>query len=112
MKHRIGMALVCLHISAFLYVLVGLLLIPLFLFEDDSGLGLVFGVFGLLFCLALAIGIEVVAWGLRKRKFWAWVAGLCLFGMYVPSLFLPLGAFGLWGLLDKGSRIEFGVTKK
>ena len=61
------------------------------------------------FCLALAVGIEFVAAGLRRRRFWAWVAALCIFGIYLPSLFLPLGALGLWGLLDLGSRAEFGM---
>lgn len=77
------MAIVCLHISAVLYILVGV--------------------------LALAAGIEFVFVGLRRRKRWDWIAGLCVFGIYLPSLFLPLGAFGLWGLLDGGSRKEFGV---
>jgi hypothetical protein len=63
-----------------------------------------------LFCIALIVGIEFVAAGLRRRALWAWVAGLCIFGLYVPSLFLPLGALGLWGLLGEGSRREFGVS--
>jgi catechol 2,3-dioxygenase-like lactoylglutathione lyase family enzyme len=67
------------------------------------------GVGVLVFSLALVAGIELVALGLRRRRFWAWVAGLCIFGVYAPSLFLPLGALGLWGLLDAGSRRAFGV---
>ena len=61
------------------------------------------------FCLCLAAGVEVIAHGIRKRQFWAWVAGLCVFAVYLPSLFLPLGGLGLWGLLDAGSRAEFGI---
>jgi hypothetical protein len=109
MKHKVGVAIVCLHLSAVLYLIVGVLMFPLFTADDDTGLGLAFAVGLLTFCLALIAGIEVVAYGLRRRKFWAWVAGLCIFGVYVPSLFLPLGALGLWGLLDRGSRAEFGV---
>jgi len=62
------------------------------------------------FALALAAGVEVVAYGIRKRRFWAWIAGLIIFGIYLPSLFLPLGVLGLWGLLAASSRVEFGVA--
>jgi hypothetical protein len=105
MKHKIGMAIVCLHISAVLYLLVGLLLV---LMANEAAGGTAICL--LVFCVALAGGIEVVVSGLHQRKFWAWIAGLCIFGMYVPSLFLPLGALGLWGLLDNGSRAEFGIS--
>lgn len=107
-SHRIGMAIVCLHISAVLYVLVGLLMFPL-LADEEGGRTMAIAMFA--FCVACAIGAEVVAWGLWRRKFWAWVAGLCVFGLYTSSLFLPVGAFGLWGLLDEGSRAEFGVGR-
>jgi len=110
-QHKIGLATVCLRISAALYVIVGLLLLALFMSDDETGLGFPFAVVALLLCLALAVGIEIVVYGLRRRKFWAWVTGLCIFGIYLPSLFLPLGAIGLWGLLDGGSQAEFGVRK-
>ena len=57
-RHKIGLATVSLHISAGLYVIVGLLLFPLFMSEDETGLGLSFAVVTLLLCLALASGIE------------------------------------------------------
>lgn len=109
MRNRINLAIASLHISAGIYVLIALLLFPLVLYSDETGYGLAIAMGLSGFCLALCIGIEVVALGLRNRKFWAWIAGLCIFSMYVPSLFLPLGALGLWGLLDEGSRAEFGV---
>ncbi len=111
-RNKIGLATVSLHISAALYVIVGLILFPLFMSDDETGLGLAFAVITLLLCLILASGIEFVVYGLHRRKFWAWVAGLCIFGLYVPSLFFPLGAFGLWGLLDSGSREEFEVGNR
>jgi hypothetical protein len=92
-----------------LYLLVGLLMLVLFQSIDESGRGLTLGVGMFVFCLALIAFIELVAYGLGQRKFWAWVAGLCIFGMYAPSVFFPLGALGLWGLLDSGSRAEFGI---
>jgi hypothetical protein len=103
------MAIVCLHISAVLYLLIGLLMFPLLMALDKSGEATPIALFLLLFCLAMVAGIEAVVYGLRLRKFWAWVTGIVIFGLYVPSLFLPLGAFGLWGLLDEGSRAEFGI---
>ena len=105
--HKIRLATTCLHISAVLYVLVGVLFVWLSRNVDgyertgDVAIGV--------FSLCLAAGVEVIAHGIRKRQFWAWVAGLCVFGLYAPSLFLPLGALGLWGLLDAGSRAEFGI---
>lgn len=91
-----------------LYLIIGVLAFSFFM-TDKRGLGMpvAIGMFAL--CLALAVGIEFVVHGLRRRKFWAWVVGLCLFGLYVPSLFFPLGVLGLWGLLDSGSRAEFGL---
>ena len=109
MRHKIGLTIVSLHISAALYVIVGVLMLLLFSGEDETGLGLPLAIGMCVLCLALAAGVEVVVFGLHQRKFWAWVAGLCICGTYVPSLFLPLGALGLWGLLDSDSRAEFTV---
>jgi hypothetical protein len=109
MPHRIGLAIVCLHISSILYVLVGFAFAAGMYFLGESPGDVVFGFGMLVFCILLGLGMEVVAYGLRGRRFWAWIAGLCIFAMFLPSLFLPLGALGLWGLLDAGSRAEFGV---
>jgi hypothetical protein len=76
---------------------------------DQSEFAFLFTIFMQAFCLAIMIAVEIVVSGIRQRKFWAWIAGLCVFAIYVPSLFLPLGALGLWGLLDEGSRLEFSV---
>jgi hypothetical protein len=113
--HRIGVALACLHVSAAIYVALGIASPWLFAWAFDQEpdgpgrrWGIAVGVGVLVFSLALVAGIELVALGLRRRRFWAWVAGLCIFGVYAPSLFLPLGALGLWGLLDAGSRARSG----
>ena len=109
-------ALVSLHVSAVLYLLVGFflpaLLSTLAAGEHDVEAGpAIFGTFLTTFCVALAAGVEVVAYGVHKRRFWGWIAGLVVFGIYVPSLFFPLGAVGLWGLLAPGSLAEFGVGR-
>src|SRR5258708_18611974 len=107
LRHRIGISIVCLHISAVLYLVVGLAMFPLLAGEDDSSTAIASAWF--LLCLMMIVGVEFTVYGLKRRRFWAWVAGICIFGMYLPSLFLPLGALGLLGLLDEGSRRQFGV---
>jgi hypothetical protein len=112
-RHRLGMATTCLHISAALYVLGAVALVGLAAWGlDDPNApgpqGLVLVAFAL-FCALLAVVPEIAALGIRRRRFWGWVLGLIIFGLYIPSLFLPLGALGLWGLLDAGSRAEMGV---
>ena len=110
--HKIGFATVSLHISAVLYGLLAVACLagPYFVTDIPENQRTVVWIVAAVLAvisLALVVGVEFVAYGLRKRKFWAWVAGLCIFGLYVPSLFLPLGAFGLWGLLAPESRKEF-----
>ncbi len=110
--HRIGAAVVCLRISAVLYVLVGLLFFPLMTagFDDLSPFALIsaFGMFA--FCLVLVVLIEKLVKGLQERKVWAWAAGLGVFGIYLPSGYFLLGAIGVWALLQKGTRAEFGQS--
>jgi hypothetical protein len=107
-KHRIGMSIVCLHVSAALYLIVGLAMFPLFSMDDEMGsAGPLIAVLMFAFCLALIVGIEFVVWGLKKRRYWAWIVGIVIFGIYLPSLYLVLGALGMWGLLDESSRAQF-----
>ncbi|HKB03910.1 MAG TPA: hypothetical protein VKD90_16935 [Gemmataceae bacterium] len=111
MPHRIGLAIACLHVSAALYLLVGALMFSPYLLSD-TGPSLPAAIALAALCLGLSAAAEVIAAGLRRRRLWAWIAGLCVFGMYLPSMFLPLGAVGLWGLLDAGSRAQFGIGGK
>jgi hypothetical protein len=106
MTHKIKFATIALRISTGLYVLVGLSLFALSFMGNQNKL---FYTILAVFALAFAVGVEFVRSGIIQRKFWAWVAGLCIFGLYMPSIFLPLGALGLWGLLEKGTREEFGI---
>lgn len=106
MTHKIKFATLGLRISTVLYALVALLLLTISFMGNHNKL---FYTIPAVFTLALAVGIEFVRRGIIQRKFWAWGTGLCIFGLYVPSIFFPLGAFGLWGLLGKGSREEFGI---
>lgn len=75
------------------------------------------GIFGLGF-LAVAVGVEVVVWGLKKLEYWAWVVGIVICGMLIVSvfsgaLFNPvLGGLGLWGLVDRDSVAAFKSEEK
>lgn len=110
MKNRIGVTIGVLHVCASLTVATGVLL---FTFAGDpemtDALGGAPGGFIAVMCTVFALPIEATVWGLKKRKFWAWVAGLCLCAIYSLSVLLPLGALGLWGLLASGSRRDFGL---
>ena len=75
-----------------------------------------------------AILVEVLASGLRKLKFWAWLLSLCFFfyqltfailkefyTIPVPSLslvYVPFCIIGLWGLLDVGSLKTLKIVKE
>ncbi|HEV7278668.1 MAG TPA: hypothetical protein VGN57_00530 [Pirellulaceae bacterium] len=59
---------------------------------------------------AFALGTEVLTVGLHRRRKWAWFAALGLFGFWLLSLLSPIGAMGLFGLLMRGSRREFGMV--
>ena len=104
MKDRTALAIVCLHISTGAYVLLAGILAVLPSRVETSR----FTVVLIGFCLALA-AVEILIVGLKRRKFWAWIVGIIVSGAYVPSLFLPLGALGLWGLFAPGSRKSFEV---
>jgi len=103
-------AILCLRISEALYVLVAFLFgalgaVGLFGPPLDAGdpyeKGIVWGfVFFLVFAsLGMAIFIEIVCRHLQKGRYWAWIAGLILCGIYIPSLFIVLGIVGLMALL-------------
>ena len=113
---RTRYATIALHVSTVLYVVVALLLalIP-FAWDPDTTpeYGLRAGVlWGLaLFTLALAVFVEVVVSGLKRRRRWALIAATVLFVLYLPSAFLPLGIAGLIGTLSPGTRARFPVPR-
>jgi hypothetical protein len=108
-RRRIALALLALHTSAILYILLVPVLVLFFhVHEDPECPNLVaLGIF----CVLSALGVEVVAFGLRRHRFWAWIASLCIFGLYVPSFFLPIGTLGLWLLLNRATRDAFTAAK-
>jgi hypothetical protein len=112
MKHRVGVTITILHICAFLNLLLAIGCAWLAISETGVSPGLRPGKlwFVTVLCATFAIGQEITVWGLKRRQFWAWVSGICLSALIVPTILLPLGGLGLWGLLAAGSRREFGMS--
>jgi hypothetical protein len=46
--------------------------------------------------IGIGVFVEIVINGLKKNKFWAWIAGLILCGGYVPSLFVICYLWNNW----------------
>lgn len=114
-------ALICLRISEGLYVLLAILF-------GILGAGGMFGmpanapdstemvfVWGMVFffvfiSLGMAVFIEIICRHLKQGRYWAWIAGLILCGIYIPSLFIILGIVGLLGLLKPDTKTYFQKT--
>lgn len=114
---RTRLATLALHISAVLYVLVGILLILVpFAWDpattDDYSLRSGIMWFLAALCIALAMLARSLIGALRQRKRWAWITAAVLFALYLPSAFLPLGAVGLFGLMSEGTRAQFPVARR
>lgn len=59
---------------------------------------------------ACLIQVGITEWTrhhLMLGKYWAWMTSVCTFALYIPSLFLPLGIWGMMCLLDKEVRGQF-----
>lgn len=115
----VWLALVSGHVGAAGYLLMSVLAQVAFgsallkISEDDfasfEAMDIVaYGVFAAI-AFAFFLGTELVTIGLHRRRKWAWFAALVLFGFWLLSLFAPIGAIGLCGLLMRGSRREFGM---
>src|SRR3989338_6996541 len=108
---KLNKTIIVLHISAVIYFLLGIIFLILpFLSSDEIGLGTftkILWIFIALLSIAMGIFIEIVIKSLKNNKFCAWVAGLIICGLYIPSLFIILGIIGLIGLLDKDVRKDF-----
>lgn len=108
MKNRVGVTIGVLHVCAFISIVTGALILT-FAGEPEMADALGGAPVGFIaaVCFVFALAVEGTVWGLKKRKFWVWVAGLCFCATYTFSILFPLGVLGLWGLLAAGSRRDF-----
>lgn len=110
MPKNIKYITVPLHISSVTYAfialvcLLGLIFFPMDEFGEDKSVFQITAVMMVFFGCAFAVFIELVASALKKGKYWAWIASICLAGLYLPSAFLPLGIFMLIGLLKEDTK--------
>jgi len=116
MPKRLQMTIVCLRISAGLYIAIALAVILFLCFyiknpegipPDDAAILSVTGIIVAAMSIAIAIFVEIVIADLRRVRYWAWIAGLIICGIYVPSVFVVLGVLGLIGLLDAETQAAF-----
>jgi hypothetical protein len=100
-----------LHISALVYAGLTLVLLvwdPMGGPPGETPLWFRYGGFYLI-PLAMAAGIERAVVGLSRGRTWGWVSAVCIFLVFIPSIFLPLAAVGLWALMSPAIRERFGV---
>ncbi len=57
--------------------------------------------FGIGMITAWAIFVEIVIKGLKNGKKWAWIMGIVISAIQIPSILIVLGIIGLITLLDK-----------
>lgn len=104
-RSRVWMTLIVLHLTAAFN-----LMFVVDMLRPDSGRSIDDRGFvpQILLSFLVAVASEIVAIGLHRRHFWAWVAGLVVSALLIfPMCCLPFGIFGLWGLLAPASQAEF-----
>ena len=114
MKSRVPLAILGLRISTIIYYLImaGCLVWALLPCESPEKDHSFLAWFLFIFLIPFVVFLEILIGSLRRRRFWAWIAGLIIGALYAPSLFLPLAVMILVGLLSEGARNEFGLQRK
>lgn len=69
--------------------------------EEATLMMVVVGVVAFFFAFCVGGGF-LAAWGLGKRKRWAWIVALLVGALYIPNTCLPFGAMVLVTLLRGG----------
>lgn len=103
------------YVAHFIFsLLLFFLLFLTFVVSDPNGefrqVAIVSFVLSLVF-LFLGILYYKVCSGLKSGKFWAWIAGIILSGMWCPSIFFFIGIPALWGLVCKNTRTYFFASE-
>lgn len=68
--------------------------------------------FAALFAIGPAIFLEFIIRGLKRYRYWAWICGVIMCGIYVPSGFMLFGILGLVGLLNRDVINEFNQRRQ
>ena len=85
--------------AAFLLLLT--IVLKILVSETLPILSLLMIMFGIGMITAWAIFVEIVIKGLKNGKKWAWIMGIVISAIQIPSIFIVLGIIGLITLLDK-----------
>ncbi|MFA5324407.1 MAG: hypothetical protein WC373_17150 [Smithella sp.] len=114
MNSKVSLAILGIRISAIIYLVILGIFASIFFLTGPApkGAELIIIIVLTVFTLTFVIFLEILISQLRKRKYWAWIAGLIVGGLYIPSLFLPFGIMIFIGLLSKESQKEFESINK
>ncbi|MBU1119185.1 hypothetical protein KKH43_04865 [Patescibacteria group bacterium] len=111
MNQGLKKTIVSFHISAILYFMVAVLFLILFIVflgQGDESTAIAFPMLlGVVLSIAVGIFLEFVISALKKQKYWAWIAGIVISIIFIPSAFIILGIVALIGLLDENTRKAF-----
>jgi hypothetical protein len=114
MKSKLSLALLGLRISTILYYLImlGCVVWSFVPPVDPEFNHAIFAWVLFLFLIPFVVFLEILILHLKRRKYWAWIAGLVVAALYAPSLFLPLGIMMFVGLLSRETIEDFEIHKK
>ncbi len=99
-KLRIKTSIVCLRIASVIYFIIAAFsLISLGLISEISDVAIITASAIFTFGFGIGLFLEIIIRDLKHQRYWAWVAGIIVFGMFIPSLFFILGILGLINLL-------------
>jgi hypothetical protein len=122
MLPQLRKTIIVFHISAIIYFLLslasfGFLFFAPWIFPDENYMTalILTGIFTTLLVFTAFIcgaGLELVIWGLKRTRYWAWITGLIIAGLFIPSGFIVLGIIGLLGLVNKDVIATFEAARK
>ena len=107
MNSKLKPAIIVLRINSVIYFCIAAFLLLLTIVlkilvsETLPILSLLMIMFGIGMITAWAIFVEIVIKGLKNGKKWAWIMGIVISAILIPSIFIVLGIIGLITLLDK-----------
>ncbi|MCB9062782.1 MAG: hypothetical protein H6622_14770 [Halobacteriovoraceae bacterium] len=108
MPKSLNITIILFKIMSYFYSIFSILIIVFGIFSNN---GHNFNAFNLItfivlgiFLFAFAILYSKVSLALKEGKYWAWITGIILSGLMLPSLLIVIGIPCLIGLLDKNSK--------